>query len=137
MSRVTSHVLHVTNVKWKMSQPTWLSSSLFLYLLSWLAIYWIDFYIHWSQRLVFTMTGWWKLFLEFELVSALISWQVIFGSGFVLKLDKCLKISIEKSQLKVGVFDGNMMKGSYKRFLGIFSFRNWASWWNQMVNFSE
>ena len=70
---------------------------------------------------LFLMTR--KLFLEFKLVSALISWQVISGLGFVLKLDKCPQISIEKSQLKVGVFDGNMIKGSYKVFFGlIFSF---------------
>ena len=61
-----------------------------------------------------------KLFLEFKLVSALISWQVIFGLGFVLKLDKYLQISIEKSQLKVGLFDVDMIKGSYKDFFGDF-----------------
>ena len=115
-----SHRCHKCQVEDVQAHMT-LFYTLFLYLFL-LAVYWIDFYIHWSQRLVFTMTGWWELFLEFKLVSALISWQVIFGSGFVLKLDKCLKISIEKSQLKVGVFDGNMIKGSYKRFLGIFSF---------------
>ena len=71
--------------------------------------FWIDYYTFIDHRdWLLWMTR--KLFLEFKLVSALISWQVIFGLGFVLKLDKCLQISIEKSQLKVGVFDGKMIK---------------------------
>ena len=72
------------------SQSTADMTVLFIVSLSSVPGYWIDYYTFIDHREWMTR----KLFLEFKLVSALISWQVIFGLGFVLKLDKYLQISI-------------------------------------------